>query len=146
MKRLIVIAASVLFLAGCNNRKNEVKVFAQPEFQIEDIWTLSSIRGKSVSYMDGQHEAYISFNPEAGTVKGHNGCNIFFGNFKDFGDGKMKLSEISTSKMSCPDDFHRLEQSFMQTLMRCNTYKLGQYTLELFQDEKKMLTFEKQDK
>lgn len=127
---------------GCKSHKDSV-VNARPEFNAEDVWQLTVMRGKEVVFLEGQKKINIQINTEAGTISGHSGCNRYFGAFKDLGDGKMALSDFNGTKMACPEAFHRMENSYLQTLQRCDGYRIGEYTLELLQGDKVLLSFEK---
>ncbi len=133
---------ATLAACGCKSHQ-ETLISAQPEFLPDEEWVLTEMRGREVSYLEGQRKATAVFNPEAGTIHGSNGCNTYHGNFKDHGEGRMTLSDISSTKMACPQAFHKLESTFMQLLRRCDGYTLGAYSLELKEGEKTVLTFSK---
>jgi len=65
------------------------------------------------------------------------------GNFKDLGNGKLALSEVSSTKMACPEPFMKVERLYLPVLNKVNGYKLGEYTLELLQGNAVVLTYEK---
>ena len=137
-----LIVTVLLMAFGCKSHKTAV-VNAAPEFNPEETWVLVSMRGKEVFYQEGQSKATLQVNPEAGTFSGVNGCNRYFGTFKDLGNGKMALSDFNGTKMACPEAFRKLESSFMQLIRKCDGYRLEAYTLELLQEDKVVLTFEK---
>lgn len=142
IKIFLLCLSVVLAYGACKSHKNVV-VNAEAKFNVEDRWLLTEMQGKEVTLAQGQKKPTIEFNPEAGTFKGHGGCNRYFGNFKDLGNGKMELSDINATKMACPEPFHKVEGAFMSLLRRCDGYNLGEYTLELTQRGKVLLTFEK---
>ena len=145
MKRLLFyISIFAIMLSGCKSHKKAV-VAATPEFNAEQTWQLAEMRGKEFSPLEGQKKITIQINPEAGTFSGCSGCNRYFGNFKDLGNGRMELTEFNGTKMACPEAFHKVESSFMQLLHRCNVYKLDEYSLKLLQDDKVLLSFEKME-
>lgn len=137
-----IIVVLCLVFGACKCHKSAV-VNSQAKFDIEDVWILSEMQGKEVTVAPGQKKPTIEFNPEAGTFNGHGGCNRYFGNFKDLGDGKMELGDVNATKMACPEPFHKVEGAFMALLRRCDGYNIGEYTLELTQRGKVLLTFEK---
>ncbi|MBQ6237579.1 MAG: META domain-containing protein [Bacteroidales bacterium] len=143
MKRVTLLLTILMIMTiGCKSHKDSV-VNAHPEFNSAEVWQLSDMRGKEVTFLDGQKKINIQINTEAGTFSGTSGCNRYFGNFKDLGNGKMLLSEFNGTKMACPEAFHKMENSYLQLLRRCDGYRLSEYTLELLQDDKVLLTFEK---
>lgn len=142
IKVFLVVFSAFLAFGACKCNK-KVVVNAEAKFNVEDRWLLTEMQGKEVTLAPGQKKPFIEFNPEAGTFSGHSGCNRYFGNFKDLGNGKMELSDINATKMACPEPFNKVESAYMALLRRCDGYKLGEYTLELTQRGKVLLTFEK---
>ena len=141
---IVLLSLGLISTGSCKSHKQAASNATQLEFNANEVWVLNAINGKRVKYLDGQKPATIVLNPEAGTCSGSNGCNRFFGNFKDFGQGKMLLSDISSTKMACPEAFHKLESSFMQLLRKCDAYTLDAYTLDLKQGDKVLLSFDKE--
>lgn len=138
----IILLSVVLAFGACKSNKGVV-VNATAQFNPDEVWLLSEMQGKEVAPLEGQKKISIQFNPEAGTFQGHSGCNRYFGNFKDLGKGKMELSELNATKMACAESFHKMEGAYMALLRRCDGYNLGEYTLELTQKGKVLISFEK---
>lgn len=137
-----LIAGSFLIACGCRSHKNTI-VNAAPQFDPEVVWQLTLLRGQEVNYQKGQSVATIQINPESGTFSGSNGCNRFFGTVKLLADNRLEFSDFNGTKMACPENFRKLEKDVMQLLHRCNAYSLQENTLQLLQDDKVLLTFEK---
>lgn len=145
MKKLSFVAAIVamcMTLVGCKSQKNVV-VNSEAQFDAEEMWMLVEVQGKDFVPADGIRKINIQFNPEAGTFNGHSGCNRYFGQFKDLGDGKMELGEINATKKACSESINKMESSYIALLRRCDGYRLGEYRLELTQRDKVLLAFEK---
>lgn len=145
MKKIVfalILLSVVLAFGACKSNKGVV-VNATAQFNPDEVWLLSEMQGKEVAPLEGQKKISIQFNPEAGTFQGHSGCNRYFGNFKDLGKGKMVLSELNATKMACAESFHKMEGAYMALLRRCDGYNLGEYTLELTQKGKVLISFEK---
>ena len=140
---IIFMALTALMTCGCKSHKKAL-VTVQPEFQPEEVWVLTAMREKEVVYQEGQRRCTIQVNPEAGTFSGCSGCNRYFGTFTDLGGGRFQLTDFNGTKMACPAEFMKLESSYMQLLRRADTYSIGEYTLDLLQDGKVLLTFAKQ--
>lgn len=146
--RLSFLAGAMLALlisvtaCGCKSHKNVI-VNAQADFATNDVWQLTEMNGREVSLKKGQKIPTIQFNTEAGTFSGNNGCNRYFGSFKDMGNGQMALADFNSTKMACPEAIHKLESKFMELLQRCNRYEIGQYKLQLKNGDRALLTFEK---
>ena len=130
-------------LGGCRSHQSAV-VNAKSEFVATEVWTLVELRGKEVSRGRGEVVLTFQVNPEAGTFRGNSGCNRYFGNFKDLGEGKMLLDDFNATKTACPDAVMKKEGTYMQLLRRCDNYIIGNYSLELRQGDKTLLKFEKQ--
>ena len=145
MKRLTYILLPLFLIASCCSHR-EVVVNATAQFNAEDSWQLVAMRGKEVRYNKGQKKITIQVNPEAGTFSGISGCNRYFGNIKVGDAGQMTLSDFNATKMACPDAFLKMEGTYIQLLERCNNYVIGQYSLDLRQDDKVLLSFERIDK
>ena len=114
---------------------------------------LNNMSGNADAVVAGLYNAAVaaggaigqtSLDPEAGTMNGHSGCNRYFGDFKDLGNGQFELGMINATKMACPEPFHKIEGAYMQLLRQCDNYNLGEYTLEFKQKDKVLLSFEKQ--
>jgi len=140
----VIMAIFGLMASGCKSHKEVTANPIDAQFQTGEVWVLSAMNGRKVKYLEGQPTATVAFNPEAGTLNGRNGCNKYFGGFKDLGEGRMILSDISSTKMACPEAFHKLESTFMQLLRKCDGYNLGAYSLELLQGDKVLLSFDKE--
>lgn len=140
---LTLLCALTFGTFSCRSHKSTVIINAQPKFETETVWDLVSVRGKKLNYDQDQKTATIQFNPEAGTISGCTGCNHLVGNYKDLGDGKLLLSEVSCTKMACPEPFMKIERTYLPVLKKVDGYKLGEYTLELLQGETVVLTYEK---
>ncbi len=140
----LLFALLGLLPCGCQSGKAVATASVEVVFCADELWVLSTMNGRKVKYVEGQEYATLSVNPEAGTVSGCNGCNRFFGTFKDLGKGKMIVAGIGSTKMACPEAFHKVESSFMQLLRKCDGYRLDAYTLELLQGDKVLLVFDKE--
>lgn len=145
MKKFSFFAAiaALCFVFGACKSQKDVVVNVDAHFEAEEIWLLTELQGKEFVPAEGKQKISIQFNPEAGTFNGHSGCNRYFGNFKDLGDGKMELGEINATKIACSEAINRIESSYIVLLRRCDGYRLGEYRLELTQKDKVLMAFEK---
>lgn len=148
MKRIsyfVYVMALAATLASCKCHKSTTApvVTVEARFEAGDTWMLTSMQGKEYTPTEGRKKISIQFNPEAGTVNGNSGCNRYFAQFKDLGGGKMELNELNATKKACSESIHKVETAYLLLLRRCDGYRLGEYTLELTQNDKVLLTFEK---
>ena len=139
---ILLAVAGISLVCGCKSHK-KVVVSAQPEFVADEMWQLTTMRGKEVLFLEGQKPIMIQINPEAGTFSGNSGCNRYNGTIKIEGKNRITLSDFNGTKKACPDDFHKMENTYIQLLRHCNNYQLDAYSLKLMQDEKVLLMFEK---
>ncbi|MDO4216846.1 MAG: META domain-containing protein [Bacteroidales bacterium] len=148
MKKIYLLLATCLLalvsMGGCKSHKETVKINVEPKLEEGVVWHLMTVRNKQMVYEPHQQPATIQFNPESGVISGNAGCNKFFANYKDHGDGKIEFSEITSSKMACPEPFMKIERTYLPVLSKVDGYRVGEYTLELLQGDKVILTYEKE--
>jgi heat shock protein HslJ len=66
-------------------------------------WKLIELTGKSATEYPAQNkEPYLLFKTD-GTVEGTGGCNGTSGTYQVMGGGKIKFSQMISTKMACPD-------------------------------------------
>ncbi len=63
-------------------------------------WNVFSVGGKKVT---GEERPYINFNLEDHRIYGSNGCNIINGDFTAKDDSSLKIENMITTMMACPD-------------------------------------------
>lgn len=147
MKKLYTILATCLLalvsMGGCKSNKDTVVINAKPQLEEGTVWNLVSVKAKQIVYEPNQLPATIQFNPESGVLNGSAGCNHFYANYKDHGDGTMEISELTSTKMACPEPFMKIERTYLPVLSKVDGYRVGEYTLELLQGEKVVLSYEK---
>ena len=134
--------------------KNGMVVNAEPRLSDQDIWTLRYMKTKRIHYSNGQPVATLHFNPEASTVNGFSGVNHFSANYcivysvqdgrEQRDHGTLSIGDIITTKVAGPDDYMTLERTFTSLLAKVNAFRITEYDLELLQDDKVILKFEKQ--
>lgn len=145
MFRKIYIVLSFVFIVVCGCKSNkETVVNVQPEFSADQVWVLTEMRGKEFVLAEGQKKVTLLINPETGVASGTNGCNRFFARVKMDGMSKISFGDFNGTKMACPEAFHKTERNFMQAIEHCDEYRLGEYTLELLQNGRVVLAFEKE--
>lgn len=143
-RALLYILLLTSFLAGACQASSPVVINAPDvDFETSEVWTLVAVRGKEISRGEEASPITIQVNPEAGTFVGSSGCNRYSGNFANLGEGRMRLSDISATRIACPEHVMRDEATYLQLLRRCDHYSLDHYTLVLLQGDKPLLSFEK---
>ena len=106
-------------------------------------WKLVELDGKRLPQDNTgtqQGEAHMVLNEQEQRIKGHSGCNRFFGGFTMDGE-KLVFSGLGSTMMACPTGMET-EQAFLLALGEANRARvLGQF-LELFKDEHSLARFE----
>ena len=138
---MLACTACLLFSCKCNSNVSESA--SSEKLNAETVWGLQSIRNKKVSFSEEGRIAYIQFNPEAKSVNGCAGCNRFFGSYEEPKAGELVLSEMGATKMACPDNEMAIEDMFLSNLGKVNAYRISGDKLELLQNDKVVMTFEK---
>ena len=138
---MLACTACLLFSCKCNSNVSEST--SSEKLNAETVWGLQSIRNKKVSFSEEGRIAYIQFNPEAKSVNGCAGCNRFFGSYEEPKAGELVLSEMGATKMACPDNEMAIEDMFLSNLGKVNAYRISGDKLELLQNDKVVMTFEK---
>ncbi len=135
--------------------KGGTVINADPRLSDNDTWTLRYTTAKHVQYDKGQPLATLHFNPEAGTMSGCAGVNNFQANYKvaypirngrnQYDHGTLTVSDIISTKVAGPDSYMTLERTFLSLLTKITAFRVTEYELELLQNDKVILRFEKQD-
>jgi len=112
---LITVTAAMAMTTSCNIFKShKVAVDETPvETQQTDMnqstinanaiageWNVFSVGGKKVT---GEERPYINFNLENHRIYGSNGCNIINGNFTANDDSSLRIENMISTMMACPD-------------------------------------------
>ena len=64
--------------------------------------------------LDGDSEMFVQFEA-GGQLRGHGGCNRFFGSY-ELEDGALQVDPLGSTRMACPDPAMSFEISFMEAL------------------------------
>jgi len=138
MKSLNIVTFFILtiFFVSCSSSNKAVDPL------INDIWILEFIKGvdynpKTQTDLRPTIEIHLKDNK----VTGNTGCNNMNGSFTVEED-QIKFSDIITTKKFCSDG---IEQEFLIALGMVNNYKIEKMKLHLYQDDEKLLIFQKVD-
>ncbi|MDY0116676.1 MAG: META domain-containing protein [Sulfurimonadaceae bacterium] len=123
----IAIVVSVLF-AGCSIVS--VEESAKPDVSLTNTYfKVISLEGAQIEVFE--REPFIQFEADGG-VKGHLGCNDFFGSFKTEGK-KISFIHIGSTKMMCPN--LNTEDAFSQVLYDVKMYKIEGESLIFYNND-----------
>ena len=90
----------------------------------EKYWKLIEVRGNAVEVNPVfPQEAYIIFTKEGNVVNGRGGCNSFRGTYTLTGETQIKLSQVISTMMACPD--MELESQFLPILEMADNYTIS---------------------
>ena len=64
--------------------------------------------------LDDDSEMFVQFETD-GQLRGHGGCNRFFGSY-ELEDGSLRVGPLGSTRMACPDPAMSFELSFMDAL------------------------------
>ena len=133
-----------IFSVACSGSKSSTTKDSNLDFNRDDVWQLTTMRGLEVQYAEGQDPVTIQLNPEALTVNGNSGCNTYFGDFKYDKKGTFDFGDLGCTRMACPEQMMRLEDQYLPILDKVDAYTLTEYKLTFLQGEKVLLEFDKQ--
>jgi heat shock protein HslJ len=74
-------------------------------------------------------EMFVSFAVD-GSIKGHGGCNKFFGSLQTTDDG-LSVGELGATRMACPAEIMDRETAFMTALQDTTQFEMGGNGLQL---------------
>ena len=98
-------------------------------------WRLTEIDGAPAvtSSMGGGRDAYFQLEANSARVTGFTTCNRFFGGYETPGSGRLRFSNIGSTKMACVEPARsQQEQRFMAVLQSADRYEVAGNTLTLF--------------
>ncbi len=99
-------------------KKEQIKV-------ADTHWKLTELNGHKVNHSS----AFIFFSAENNRVHGNSGCNNFSGIFELKEGNQIRLSQMASTRMACPD--MDTEQAFLSVLGMADNYTISGGTLSL---------------
>jgi len=138
MKRsfLILLAATLFVVTSCCNcasRSREVKPLTGTE------WHLVQIMGRDV---DKSSDSYNLLFATDGRVSGVGDCNRLMGSYETDENRALKLGQMASTRMMCPDQ--KSEDEFMQMLGRVTHYEMDGDMMLLLADGELVAIFKAQ--
>jgi heat shock protein HslJ len=106
-------------------------------------WVLTSIAGKPTPKIE--KDAFLVFDKQRGSAGGNSGCNSFGGSYKTDAD-KISFTEIIQTFIACEDERGGVERQFLGGLQKANRFEIKAGTLNLFEGDRPLLTFEAREK
>lgn len=97
-------------------------------------WKLITINKKPVRMQEGdQREAHLVFHTASGKLSGSTGCNTIMGFFEQPAPNEIRILNVGSTKMACPD--MKLEQEMLQILPRVDQFSIQGDTLLWLMDK-----------
>lgn len=93
-------------------------------------WKLVTLNGDPVKVAERQREAHLIFAKDEARVSGSTGCNRVMGPFEADGS-KLHFGNLISTRMACLGGGMELEQKFLQTLTKVESYRISGSHLEM---------------
>ncbi|MDZ4681660.1 MAG: META domain-containing protein [Saprospiraceae bacterium] len=111
--------------------------------RLHDIWALQSMKQKDLPE-SAKGKPYIEIHVKEGKLMGNGGCNQLFGSIAFEGKNGLRISNLGSTKMACPE--LNVESEFMQLLQAVQTYELRELSLFMMgADGEELLKLKKVD-
>ncbi len=114
--------------------KSPVTTPSQSAVSAENLggeWTIYTVGGKKVT---GENRPYINFSMDDHRIYGSNGCNIINGDFATTSGTSLKISNVISTMMACPDAAY--EQAINSGLDAVRSYAIIKKGHEFYLDLK----------
>lgn len=140
MKAIVGFAFFLLFLAGIAFVMLQGRQMAQPGASgggagITGIsWRPVMVGDESIPEDSGM---YIRFEVD-GSIKGHGGCNGFFGSLEQTESG-IGVGPLGATSMACPEPVMSREAAFLDAVQKTSNFKSGKDSMRLLDDSSSVL-------
>lgn len=147
LKILLPLFAALLTTA-CAGHKAPQSSNCPITLEKDQIWQLTKMQGRDINR--NTKSTNLSFNPEAGTLKGQTACNSYSANYSigNSSDEKMffqfATSNFQFSNVQCPEADMNAESRYLAILKKCTQISVTSTTLTLSNKDKPLLVFELQ--
>lgn len=101
-------------------------------------WALETLGGAPVSEAGRTVQLVLASSSQQ--LSGHAGCNRLRGRYTQRGT-QLALKPLATTRMACPPAQMELEERFLQTLGRIDSYRVEEKGLSLMQGDEVQATF-----
>ncbi len=104
----------------------------------QNKWQLQQINGKDSS-LKVSTKAFIQFDNMQNRVSGNGSCNVFGGSLS-ITDNAISMQQLFSTKMYC-ENVKSIEDLFLESLSRVNSYTIKDNILYLSADDEVLLIF-----
>lgn len=132
MKSMMGFGFFLLFLAGIalvmlqGRQMAEQKMGAGGAEMTGITWRPTTIGPDTIP---ADSEMFVQFEVD-GSIKGHGGCNRFFGSLEET-DGGVKVGPLGATRMACDEAVMNREQAFMTALQDGHAFAMGADRLQV---------------
>jgi heat shock protein HslJ len=140
MKAIVGFAFFLLFLAGIAFVMLQGRQMAQlgaPGGGVEltgVIWRPVTVDEQAIPADAGM---YIQFEVDGG-IKGHGGCNGFFGSLEQRESG-VGVGPLGSTRMACPEEIMSREMAFLNAVQQTTNFETSDDNLILLDEENRVL-------
>ena len=138
MKAIVGFAFFLLFLAGIAFVMMQGKQLGQLGSSGAEItgikWRAVSVGEEAIPANSG---IYIQFEVD-GSIKGHAGCNGFFGSLEQRQSG-VGVGPLGATRMACPDPIMSRELTFIDAVQKMASFQSTSDALSLLDEENDVL-------
>ena len=73
-----------------------------------------------------------------GSIKGHSGCNRFFGSLQKSESG-IEVSPLGSTRMACPEPVMNRETAFLDAVQKMKDFRIGDSEMSLLDEDGNVL-------
>jgi heat shock protein HslJ len=109
MKFLYIFFAASFSIAACSPNKKTAATESSSAKAVENkplegtFWVLTELNGKAVSNAGSEKPSYIFFSAGKKRVSLSGGCNVMGGSYELLDGNRIKLDQMISTMMACPD-------------------------------------------
>ncbi len=140
MKAIIAFAFFLLFLAGIafvNLKGGQMAKLGAPGGGAE----VTGVKWRPVMVGDDaipdDSGMFIRFEVD-GSIKGHGGCNGFFGSLEQIESG-IGVGPLGTTRMACADSIMSREMTYLSAVQKTRNFDTGNAGMRLLDEENEVL-------
>ena len=138
MKAMMGFAFFLLFLAGIAlvmlQGREMIQVGGSGAELTGISWRLVSVGDEAIP-----EDAGLTLRFEVdGSIKGHGGCNGFFGSLQKSGSG-IEVGPLGATRMACPEPIMNRETTFMNAVQKLRDFQSGGDGMSLLDEDGNVL-------
>ena len=121
-------------LSACQSTGKKTALSPDGVLQLNNFqWNLVEINGRAFSKTEAQSQPHLIFLESEQRVAGSTGCNRIMGGYDLQPDGSLKIGNLATTMMACPD--MAAETAFLKALNEFGTTRQENGALLFLDDD-----------